>query len=594
MIFVPWPALSGALLACVAPATPSATETPVFQESEPAAADVLELMSPAAVESALRQLAVRFEDATLHELGGTREGRPLLALQLNSSADHKPALLLASGVDAEFRCGPTYVIEHATQLLGGDRPHELLAAYTVYCVPVANPDGLARAFGDLRREPVTQGRGIDNDRDARTGENDVSDLDDNGSITWMRVPDPAGKWIADPHDERAQVEADALLGQVGAFRLEPEGLDSDGDEAVGEDPVEDTRFNRNFPANWDELAPDAGRFPTDEPAVQHLCDFVIARPELTTALVIGAQDNLVKTPSAAGSGGRVPKPGVLKDDREWLARWGERFRESAPSGQRQSADAAGSFQAWLYEHRGIWTLNIKPWQLPEEAPKVEEPQETEAETTSDSEGTSEAVATDEAPEEPAAEEAPAPPGDPSTLAQQLEWIDAMGPAEAWRFAPWRSFEHPQLGSVEIGGLTPFAEVEAPAAERQGLAEAQFELLISLAQDPARISIASATAQVLGEGLVRVEAAVVNNGGLPLLSAATRRARIQRPARLDLQLPEGALLLSGSPMELIRDLAPAGGRTEFTWLVRTDRPEDLELALTSQHAGAASLTPEVTR
>lgn len=566
-------------MACGLPWMGAPLPTPWFQT------DALGQWTPDRIERELRALASEHGEATALELGRSRSGRPLLALQLNAAQPGKPGLLLAAGIDAEHRTGPSFVLDHARRLLSADEPPELLASYTVFCIPAANPDGLALATGDVTFEPLTQGRGVDNDRDARQGEDGWSDLNGDGAITWMRVPDPAGEWMADPHDARAQIKPNPLLGQTASFRLEREGLDEDGDERVGEDPAHDTRFNRNFPANWAELATDAGRFPTDEPGVQHLCDFVIAHPELTVAVVLGAQDNLVKTPTAAGSGGRVPAAGVMDEDREWLARWGERWREVTAEGSRTSADAAGSFQAWLYEHRGLWTLNVKPWQLPEGAPEVEVSEEAEQ---------AEEEAEAEATEAQAETEAEEPPGDPSTVARQLEWIDAMGDAEDWRFRDWVSFAHPTLGSVQIGGLAPFAEVEPPAAERRALADAQFALLEGLAADPAKLAIAEATATVLAPGLVQVEAVVTNTGGLPLLSAAARRSRTQRPARLDLSLPADGELLGGNAMELIRNLAPAGGRAEFTWLVRTEQPQDLRLELTSTHAGIVGRTPEVTQ
>jgi hypothetical protein len=557
--------------------------------------DDLEPLPPERVERELRGLAERHGAATTLELGRTRQGRPLLALQLNAAEDGKPGLLLVAGIDAEHRTGPGFVLDHARRLLAAEETPALLESFTVYCIPAANPDGLALAFGDTTFEPVTQGRGVDNDRDARQGEDGGSDLDGDGVIGWMRVPDPAGEWMPDPHDPRAQIEPDPLLGQSPTFRLEPEGLDGDGDERVGEDPAHDTRFNRNFPANWEELAPDAGRFPTDEPGVRHLCDFVVAHPELTVAVVLGAQDNLVETPSAAGSGGRVPAAGVMGDDRDWLARWGERWREVAPGGARDSADAAGSFQAWLYEHRGLWTLNVKPWQLPEGAPPEEESEaEAEPAEPAPEEPAEAQEALAEADSEAASEASEELPGKPSSLARQLEWIDAMGDAEAWRFRPWRPFDHPTLGTVELGGLAPFAAVEPPASERRALADAQFALLEGLAADPPRLAIPEATATVLAPGLVRVEAVVTNRGGLPLLSASARRARTQRPARLDLILPADGELLGGAAMELIPDLDPSGARAEFTWLVRTDRPQELSLELTSTHAGNVSRTPEVTQ
>ena len=41
-------------------------------------------------------------------------------------------------------------------------------------------------------------RPIDQDRDGLVDEDGPEDLDGDGEITWMRGPDPAGDWIADP------------------------------------------------------------------------------------------------------------------------------------------------------------------------------------------------------------------------------------------------------------------------------------------------------------------------------------------------------------------------------------------------------------
>ena len=118
-------------------------------------------------------------------------------------------------------------MEHAQALASGygqdDEITELLERVTFYIIPRANPDGAEGYFASPRIERDATGHGVDNDRDGRNGEDGLEDVNGDGFVSMMRVPDPAGTWIADPADERATIEASADKDQRGVWKLVPEG-----------------------------------------------------------------------------------------------------------------------------------------------------------------------------------------------------------------------------------------------------------------------------------------------------------------------------------------------------------------------------------
>ncbi|QDU67061.1 M14 family zinc carboxypeptidase [Engelhardtia mirabilis] len=589
-----------------------------------------ELAEPQALAQGLVRLEGQYPGlAQRVPVGTSAAGSEIHALRIAPTPldPSKPALLLIGGLEHERSFEANLVFELSERLLvahakGDARALALLDAYTIYSLPAPNPDGLARAAASPLGSHVGDGPDVDDDRDGRRGEDPWADVDGDGRILWMRVPDPDGGWTADPHDPRANVEADVLADLPHSFRLEREARDSDGDGKIAEDPAGDRLFEANFPADWPEHEPRAGGWATQDPAVRALCDFVVAHEDLVVVVALGAQDVLVSPPKAAGRGsGRVPASGPTEEDLEYLTKLGERYREATGVKQADNADGAGTFQRWAYDHRGLWTLSARPWTMPTEAPKAEEAAredgasepapaeestngsapgvpavEVPAAVDAESEAGIEADAVveanaEDAPTESQAEDEVKLPGKPSDDAGRLAWIDATG--EAWRFADWTAFEHPDLGPVEIGGFTPAAMALPPRGEWEKIASGQLEFLYGLADTPARLVLEQFEATELSAGVWQLEARVRNDGWLPSSSDAARRARIQRPTRLFLRLPEGTSLIAGDPINVVPTLA-SGESHEERWIVRAADVTTLSADLVSTHAGSASAQATVSR
>ncbi|MHC4261624.1 MAG: M14 family zinc carboxypeptidase [Planctomycetota bacterium] len=542
------------------------------------------------------------------EYGRSLEGRPLELLRIAREPldPDRPALLIAAGLDPHHPFGTAMALEIAerTARAAEDTAAPLLDAFTVYILPLADPDGVARSANG---GPAGTGPDQDEDRDGRRGEDPPTDLDGDGLILGLRVPDASGDWILDPHDPRALLDRDELVGRVSEepdllellapdvqrYRLAPEGLDRDGDGDTGEDTAGDRRFDANFPAGWPEHAPRAGRYATGDPSVRALCDWVLSREELVLVIGLGAVDHLRGGFKAAGAAtGRVPATGPMQDDLTWLEALAERGRDAMgiETGDASDHDDAGHFLRWSYDHRGLWTLGVRPWVLPtaaEETAAAEDADEAEEAKVR------EVAETLDVSEEPREDQPESPIGEPSDDAGRLAWIDQQD--EQWRFHPWSPLEHPQLGAVELGGFTPAAHTIPPTDEWEALFEGACEFLFGLADTAPRLTIESCTAESLGTDLWRVRARALNSGWLPSSSAARERSRQGRNTTLTLELPPGAELLA-NPARVVLSALDGGQTQSAEWLVRTAEIGRVRVALDSANAGidAAIPTPEENR
>lgn len=583
------------------------------------------LLDERALHLAMTRLATEHPDlVTVLQLGPipveSRQKRKIEALRVAAGspdpARPRPAMLVVANIDGPLVWTSGVALDHARRLAEGyatdAKVKELLDSTTIYIVPRVDMDAAEARFKSPLFEQRASGPGIDNDRDGRIGEDGPADVDGDGQITSIRVVDPEGEWMADPTDPRVLIKADPKKGQRGTWKLWPEGRDADKDGKIAEDPELDVVLNRNFPQGWQEHAPEAGVFATDEPGARGLCDFVLAHKDIALVVTYGTLDDVVDKPKSEGKEPRRsanPSEGVPESDVAILDEIGRRYREITKSKSKGDGKDAGTFQAWIQAQRGLWAIDIAPWSVPIDEPAAkagekpgekagEKAGEKSAEKTAEKKEGREAVkdASKDAAKDAgkdatdAAKDKDKNEVKPSDDAKRMRWIDAHN--EPARFVPWHAFQHPDLGPVEIGGFAPYALVEPPEAERVEIAAKHFEFLVALGSTLARVKIVDAKAKDLGSGLWEVKAVLENDALLPYASAFARRANTVRPARVDLKLPGDAQLLGGHVQELVRDLGGSGARHEMRWLVRGAPPSALHIVVDTDHAGVVNVVPEV--
>ena len=147
----------------------------------------------------------------------------------------------------------------------------------------------------------------------------------------------------------------------------------------------------------------------------------------------------------------------------------------------------------------------------------------------------------------------------------LRWSDKELGGDG--FVAWHSFNHPQLGPVEIGGFDlirywyniPFNRLEKEVAPHS-------DWLIYLGLATPRLAIRSFSATSVGENLWRVRLIVENSGWLPTNgSQQAVDQQIVGSVRAELSLPAGARLVEGDAHPSLGQLeGRSGQRSTATW------------------------------
>ena len=527
----------------------------------------------------------------LETIATSHQGRPIHALTLASDrddADSRPAILIVGGLDGAELASTEIVAAVAERMLL-EHPH-LLDEVAVLLVPRANPDAAARF---LRRPGPRSGvnaRPMRDDRDPEIDEDGPNDLDGNGVITMIRRLDPPpsdrAAWVLDEGDPRLLRGADAANGELPRYSVHVEGLDDDGDGVIAEDGPGGVDPDRNFPHRWPEFASDAGPWPLSEPESLGLAKFVLERPRIYAAIVVGRGDNVVNLPDPRPkvAGGRIPAE-IDEADLELHKALAESFKETTGQDRAPDRDDAGSLAAWLYHQRGIPTIACTGWWRPEPA---ESEEASEAESAPDTEGQGDATSDDPTAAPAAApnaessrgdrrrrggrrsEETAKPSSSPMSIDDPAAWLAVVDDRDGLGFVDWTEIEHPTLGRVEIGGFVPGLDTLPPIAEIAGLADGQAAFVADLVARRPRPRVIEPTVRRLGPGLLKIDLAVVNEGRMP--TATTMGARdIVPPTVVRLSVPKERIR-SGMPQTVIDSIAP-GGRRDLSWIVSTSPEGD---------------------
>ena len=467
----------------------------------------------------------------LRSLGTSHEGRDIWLVVLTNKATgadaDKPAFWVDGNIHAAELTASTACLYWLHQLLGShgsdSKVTELLDTRVVYLCPRLNPDGAELALADVPRHIRSSTRPYPFDEPHVEGLT-VQDVDGNGRILQMRIADPHGGWKVHPTEPRLLIAREP--GEFGGtyYRVMPEGLleNFDGTTIRVNNDREGLDLNRNVPAYWRQEFEQkgAGPYPTSEPEVRAMVDFITRHPNIGAALSFHTHSGVILRPMGTQSDDDMTPEDL------WI------YKRLSDIGAKLTGYPAISIfhdfkyhpkeiitgtQDWVYEHLGalFWTVEI--WAPNKEA------------------GITDYDWIHWYRDHPVEDDL-----------KLLKWSDEQCGGQA--YANWQPFMHPQLGPVEIGGWDKMNFWRNPPPALREREAARFPAwLTQIGLSLPRLEVLSTSVETLGPDTWRVKFIVGNAGYLP--SYVTKRALERKTARgcvFEIDLPEGAALVGGKP------------------------------------------------
>ncbi|HEY5664664.1 MAG TPA: M14 family metallopeptidase [Ilumatobacter sp.] len=531
----------------------------------------------------LRDIAVRHPELVAMESYGTsHEGRDLWLMTLTDAAtgphDSKPAHWVDASIHAVELTATVAACHLIHRLVTGfghdDTVTRALRTRTFYVVPRVNPDGAEWVLADrprLRRSSVRAWPWRDGHRWPGLQNEDI---DGDGRVLQMRIPDPNGGWMPHPDDERLMVPVPPTGAPEGVatYRLLVEGSieDYDGFTIDTPRPVEGLDMNRNFPAGWGTRVRGAGDHPLSEPEIDALVRAIVARP------------NVCGYNAYHTSGGVLLRPSSTVGDKQLAPLDVWTWKQLAERGTAltgypahstyedftfdPSDTQSGAADDWAYEHLGVYSWTTEFWDIVHAATGVK--QSTHFWYVGPT---------------------------PAEALAVLRWCDEHHPAG---HVDWYRFDHPQLGPIELGGWSDLHTwTNPPDARLRQEVEPHADFAIHQALCSPRLEIVYHRVERLGDDTWRIEVGVANTGWLPTdVSALARKERLVRPITVAVS---GAVALDGPARRQVGQLAGRSAlrfrdgndgtpdRALVAWVVRA--PEAGEVVVVAEHPRAGTVS-----
>jgi murein tripeptide amidase MpaA len=531
----------------------------------------------------------------VQSIGKSYEGRDIWVATLTNlatgAAEDKPAFWADGNIHAAELLASTAVLYFLHELLtkyGNDAEiTELLDTRAIYLCPRLNPDGAELALAERPRHIRSSTRRYPFEEDHVEGLT-PEDIDGDGRILFMRVPDPHGAYKKCEADPRLMVarEPGEFAGEY--YRLMPEGFirSYDGLTVKVNPDVEGLDLNRNFPSFWRQEFEQvgAGDYPTSEPEVKAMVDFIVRHPNIGAAISYHTHSGVILRPM-----GTQCDDDMIPEDLWSIKRFSE-------MGARLTGYPAISIwhdfkyhpkeiisgtQDWVYEHLGALFWVVEMWAPNKEA------------------GITDYKWIDWYREHPVADDL-----------KLIKWSDEQCGGKA--HVEWRPFMHPQLGQIEIGGWDKMNYWRNPPPHLREREAARFPgWMIKIALSLPKLELLRTEVRALGPDTWRVKLAVANSGWLP--AYVTKRALARKTVRgviFEIHLPEGdpsVSLVSGkariegpqleghAPKTSLNAFLPnrdvTADRAVGEWVVRA--PQGTRLALSARADRAGAVRAEVS-
>lgn len=434
-------------------------------------------------------------------LARTPEGRDVWLLTIGTDPDRiRPAAWVDGNMHAGELAGSSVALAIAEDMLhlhlepeSLDLPEPVAARLRdvlLYVVPRMTPDGgeaVLRSGRSVRSVP----------RDERVQRGNprwlVSDIDGDGLSLSMRIQDPGGELVVAPEFPGLLVER-SIEDEGPFYKTFPEGTIEhfDGKRIpspffLSDNPID---LNRNFPWSWAPTHEQvgAGPFPASEPEVRGVVEFATAHPEIFVWVDFHTFGGVLIRPLGHASDSRMDTEdlAVYRQVEAWMT---EYTGYPTVSGYEEflyepDKPLRGDLTDFAYNQRGAIGYVVELWDLfkrlgMERPPKFA--QYYERVTRRD--------------------------------LVKLAWWD-KDENEGRAFPPWRPFDHPQLGRVEIGGVDPRIGIwNPPLHEIAAMCITQAQVFMRVAALAPHVRFGRIDRTPVGGGMTRVDVEVLNDGYL---------------------------------------------------------------------------------
>jgi len=517
----------------------------------------------------MKKLVAAYPDlATLESIGKSYEGRDLWCLTITNQKTGKHSEKPAFYIDAAIHANEIQAVEVATYtawyLLESYSNNAfikgLVDTKTFYIVPFQSPDGRDSFIHDnivIRSGEVPR----DDDGDGLIDEDGPEDLNGDGEITQMRVRVKGGRFKESPDYKNVMVMAGQ--DEIGEFDLlSSEGIDNDGDGRINEDGPGSYDPNRNWGWNWapNYIQSGADRYPFSLPETKIVSDFIKSHP------------NILCAESYHNSGGMILRgPGTKEDktyfqDDQLFDMVGKKGEEIIPGYKymvtwKDLYTVYGGETEFNYSNLGIMTYVNELWIESNMFRKTDTPQQMQ--------GTGSRGARQEA-------------NDENKFNKYLLFNEAT--------VPWKEFNHPVYGKVEIGGTKKTWGRMPPSFLLEEECHRNMAFTLMEASFLPQISIDSLSKKELPNGLVEVTAVVKNSQALPTRLAVDVQNRINRPDWIDLN---GAKVIAGgikrnryedtfaeqknTPGRIILETVSGNSSVYVVWIIEGNKPVTVEFS-----------------
>lgn len=480
---------------------------------------------------ALKQIAQEFPGlAKLESLGSSLQGRDYWFVTITDfskgSHDSKPAMFVDGNTHAGEVVGSQaclYLIDYLTsEHRDSTAIQNLLQNFTFYVFPRISVDG-AEAY--LTTPDFYRSSPLMWPHEEKVQGFYPEDMDGDGRVLQMRVPDPAGPYKISKKNPRLLVPRDPTdfdQSEGPFYRLMQEGQFYHYDGFTQEERTPyGFDLNRQSPADFHPKESGAGPYPMFLKEAQVLAKAFVDRPNIVGVHTHHSYGGLLLRPSSLRADSDLPSFDL--EVYKMLEKMGEQITgykaHSVYHDFRYDPKevTTGAWDDWHYDHRGLFSFTPEIWSLVSQVGyKLSSPLEVYKGLPED------------------------------VMIQILDWCSKNIPNGNY-FSDWKKFQHPQLGEVEIGGWHYKFVIQNPPENllKDELGKlAQFT--IAQAKVSPLVKVKEVVVKPLSPSTFSVHLVLQNQGYLPThVSEQMNKLRLPKKPFMQLKLQPSQNLLSGS-------------------------------------------------